>query len=376
MPENAPAPPLKLLLGAGWDDAWARAAMPSGPQPDAESVEVAHPLSPGRVLRADRGASEVVLDEGTVTAAWGPTLRRAVEADPVETPVAGDWVLVDPGGHCGCVEAVLVEVLPRRTAVVRLQAGRSSRGQVLAANADLVCVVEGLHPDPDTGRIERLLALAWASGATPAVVLTKADLVPDPRGVVQEVTGSAPGCPVWAVSTVDGSGLDPLRTVLSQGQTVALLGASGVGKSTLLNTLVGSEAMRTRALATVGKGRHTTVTRELHLVPGGGAVLDTPGMRSVGLLGGEDLVEVFPEVEELAADCRFDDCAHRVEPGCAVLAAVEDGTLSERRLRSYRKLLRELEFQASRVDARVAAQRAGRWRAVHREQRSRRRIAP
>ena len=354
-------PELRLLRDAGWDDDWARTATPEN-------------LRPGRVLRADRGASEVVLDDGSLTVAWGPELRRAVEDDPVETPAAGDWVLVDLGDPAAGIEPTLVEVLPRRTAVVRLQTGKSSRGQVLAANADLVCVVEGLDPDPDTGRIERLLALAWASGGTPAVVLTKADLVLDPDAMVTEVAQAAPGCPVWAVSTHDGYGLAPLREALAQGRTVALLGASGVGKSTLLNALVGEEVMRTQALGSMNKGRHTTVTRELHLVPGGGAVLDTPGMRSVGLAGAEDLDEVFPEIDALAALCRFHDCAHVVEPGCAVLAAVEAGELPERRLLSYRKLLRELEYQAARVDARVAAQRAGRWKEIHRGQRERRKI--
>lgn len=245
-----------LLHAAGWDDHWARSVPSTG-------------LHPARVLRADRGASEVVLDDGPSTVDWGPALRRAVDEDPVETPAAGDWVLVDRGDEATGTGPTLVEVLPRRTAVIRLQAGRSSRGQVLAANADLVCVVEGLDPDPDTGRVERLLALAWASGATPAVVLTKADLVLDPQDLVDEISACAPGCPVWAVSTLDGYGLTPLREQLALGRTVALLGASGVGKSTLLNALVGEDVMTTRVLGAMNKGRHTTVTRELHLVPGG-----------------------------------------------------------------------------------------------------------
>ncbi len=361
-----PRPDLALLRAAGWDDGWHRHLD--------ERAAADRPLAPGRVLRADRGSCEVLLAAGAVQAQWSAPLGRSVTADPAQTPAAGDWVLVDPGATAGGLPATVLEVLPRRTAVVRLQVGKASHGQVLAANADVVAVVEGLDPDPDTSRIERLLALAWASGATPAVVLTKADLVPDVQAMVEEVTRCAPGCPVWAVCTHDGYGLAPLQALLAGGSTIALLGASGVGKSTLLNVLAGQDLMHTQPLGAVGKGRHTTVTRELHLAPQGGALIDTPGMRSIGLSGAEDLDEVFPEVEALARRCRFDDCSHVVEPGCQVLAAVLDGSLPERRLTSYRKLLREQEFQASRVDARVAAQRAERWRQIRSGARQRQRI--
>ncbi len=368
-PEPRTTPRLTLLRGAGWDDSWDDSW---GRVPAVEAT--ARPLQPGRVLRADRGACEVLLGTGPALVEWGARLARGVDADPSSTPSAGDWVLVDPGEPEVGVGASVQDVLPRRTAVVRLQVGKSSHSQVLAANADVVAVVEAMHPDPDTGRIERLLALAWASGATPVVVLTKADLAADPRSVVDQMSESAPGVLVLAVSTPEGTGLEPLRAMLSRGQTVALVGASGVGKSTLLNALAGREVMRTQELGVMSKGRHTTVTRELHLVPGGGALIDTPGMRSIGLSGAEDLDDVFPEVEALAERCRFGDCAHEVEPGCAVLAAVEEGTLSERRMASYRKLLREQEFQAARVDQRVAAQRAARWKQIRSGARERQKL--
>ena len=352
-------PHLDLL---GWDAAWAATLDLS---PDAGAATL------GRVCRADAGACDVLVPgpsetPDVVTAPWGAAVRRAHRADATAAPVAGDWVLLthDP-------DAAVAEVLARRTTVVRAQVDGSSRGQVLAANADVVAVVEGLAPDPDPGRLERLLALAWSSGAEPLVVLTKADLVPDAATRAADAEALAPGATVLAVATLDGVGLEPLRARLRTGATVALLGASGVGKSTLLNALVGGETMRTRGLRSDGKGRHTTVTRELHLVPGGGAILDTPGMRTIGLAGADALGDVFPEVDTLAAGCRFADCAHDGEPGCAVLAAVASGELPERRLASYRKLLREAQHQAARTDARLRAEMTAVWKQRQRDYRRR-----
>ncbi|NTW38982.1 MAG: ribosome small subunit-dependent GTPase A, partial [Cellulomonadaceae bacterium] len=297
------------------------------------------------------------------------------------TPAAGDWVVAEPlAGASRRTAWSVVEVLPRRTAVERAQvAAGSSYRQVLAANVDVVAVVEAMTPDPTPGRIERLLALAWASGARPVVVLTKADLHPDPDGLVAQVVGLAAGCDVLAVATTLGAGLEPLRDALRGGATIALIGASGVGKSTLLNALVGTpggadqdhETMRTQSLGAENKGRHTTVTRELHLGAEGGAVLDTPGMRAVGLSGDEQVEELFGDIDELAALCRFSDCGHAVEPGCAVRAAIEDGTLPARRLESYRALEREAAHQAARADVRLRAQRASEMKARTRAYRAR-----
>ncbi|WP_199422063.1 ribosome small subunit-dependent GTPase A [Actinotalea solisilvae] len=356
------------LLTLGWDDTWSSALVAATDLDPPPHERVA------RVCRAGRGTCDVLVAGAsgprTLTADWSPPLRRAVAADPTAVPAAGDWVLldgtVDQGGHDpgdGARPGVAL-VLPRRTAVVRAQvAAGSSHEQVLAANADVAAVVEPMAPDVDLARVERLLALAWSSGARPVVVLTKSDLVALPDALRREVADVAPGADVHAVSAAGDVGLEPLRALLASGATVALLGASGAGKSTLLNALVGTDVMRTNALRTDGKGRHTTVTRELHLAPGGGAVLDTPGLRTVGLAGHEALDDVFTEIDELAAGCRFADCAHEHEPGCAVLAAVEDGDLPERRLLSYRKLLREAEHQAARVDARLRAEAAGRIKA-------------
>lgn len=339
----------------GWDATWAA------------TLQDAHPEAPGRVgrvCRADAGACDVLVPGArdasapdVVTASWGSAVRRAQRTDPVSAPVTGDWVVLT-----GDTAATVDTVLPRRTSVVRAQVDGSSRGQVLAANADVVAVVEALEPDPDAGRLERLLALAWASGAQPVVILTKADLVPDVEQRVAEAGLTAPGATVLPVATPDGVGLEPLVARLASGATIALLGASGVGKSTLVNALVGGDTMRTRGLRADGRGRHTTVTRELHLVPGGGAILDTPGMRSIGLAGRDAIDDVFPEVESLAESCRFADCAHESEPGCAVLAAVASGDLPERRLASYRKLLREAQHQAARTDARLRAELEAVWK--------------
>jgi ribosome biogenesis GTPase len=242
---------------------------------------------------------------------------------------------------------------------------------VLAANVDAVAVVEPLVPEPQLGRVERLLALAWDSGAAPHLVLTKADLCTDGDAVAAELAVQvAPGVPVHVVAAPSGLGLDELATLCATGRTLALLGGSGAGKSTLLNALVGADVMATNALATFGKGRHTTVTRELHPSASGGSVIDTPGLRGVGLLDSGGLAEVFSEVEDLATRCRFNDCLHVSEPGCAVIAAVEAGELSEARVERWRKLQREAEWIASRTDARLRQERKQEWKVIHKAVRS------
>jgi ribosome biogenesis GTPase len=361
-PTSSPSTDLFDRLGydAGWADAFG--------QTTTVHVDGLAPR-PARVVRTDRGACDLLDHSGPQRATWGADVLAAVAEDPLAVPSTGDWVVLQdwPDGH-STVEAVL----PRRTCVVRAQVNGSSSGQVLAANVDAVAVVEGLVPDPDLSRIERLLALAWESGAQPRLVLTKGDLAPDSDELAADIgVQVAAGCPVDVTAAHEGRGLDELHELLAGGATVALLGASGVGKSTLLNALVGATLMRTQSLGAVQKGRHTTVTRELHLAAGGGAVIDTPGLRSVGLAGGEGLDEVFADVEDLARECRFSDCQHDTEPGCAVVAAVESGELTERRLASWRKLQREVAFQARRVDARLRQAETRVWKQRARDARSR-----
>jgi ribosome biogenesis GTPase / thiamine phosphate phosphatase len=320
---------------------------------------------PARVSRVDRGGADLIGTSGPVRATYGRGVLAAMASDRTAVPTVGDWAAVGswPDGRI-TIEAVL----PRRTSVVRDGADRTSHGQVLAANIDLVVIVEHLDPDPDLGRIERLLVLAWGSGAQPLVVLTKTDLVPDPDGMIAEVMTAAPGVEVLGVSATTGTGVEAVRARLAPGRTIVLLGPSGAGKSTLTNALAGVELMATRAPRADGKGRHTTTHRELLVLPGVGVVLDTPGLRAVGVVADAEAVDdAFPEVAELTDQCRFRDCAHETEPGCAVLAAVEDGTLDERRLASWRKLGREAAYQARRADARLQAAERAMWRRRQRE---------
>ncbi|WP_369232502.1 ribosome small subunit-dependent GTPase A [Streptomyces sp. R21] len=336
------------LAPYGWDASWAEQFSPY----DSEG------LLAGRVLRVDRGQCDVVTVDGVLRA----DTAFVTPHDPLRVVCTGDWVAVEPGGNPRYVRTYL----PRRTAFVRSTSSKRSEGQILAANVDHAVVAVSLALEVDLGRIERFLALAWESGAQPVVVLTKADLVPDAATLahlVQDVETTAPGVPVLTVSSTAGEGLDVLAAVLAGGTSV-LLGQSGAGKSTLANALLGEDVMVVQAARDVdGKGRHTTTTRNLLVLPGGGVLIDTPGLRGVGLWDAETGVgQVFSEIEELAAECRFQDCAHVAEPGCAVLAAVDSGGLPERRLDSYRKLLRENQRIVAKTDARVRAEIRRDWK--------------
>lgn len=339
------------LRALGWDTAWETLASSYGDG-----------CRPGRISRVDRGVCTVLTSAGPTRATWGSDVLEGIAADPGTTPCTGDWAMVRswPDGL-----VTLEGLLPRRTAIVRAQASGTSTGQVLAANVDLVAVVVALHPEPNLGRLERLLALAWESGAQPLVLLTKADLVVDAELVAEDVRAAAPGVEVICCSTVTGEGVEEVRDRLSGTATMALLGVSGHGKSSLTNALLGTDALVVRAIRTDGKGRHTSVRRELVLLPGGGSVIDTPGLRGVGLQeAGEGMASTFPDITELASECRFTDCQHDGEPGCAVQEAIVDGMLAVRRLESWRKLQREVAWMASRSDARLRAERRKQWKQI------------
>lgn len=306
---------------------------------------------PGRVIRVDRGRCDVATSSDIIRAENG---EHAL--------CTGDWVTVRTGGDT----VVVADLLPRRSAIVRSAASGRSDGHVLAANVDTVVIASALDADLDLGRIERLLALAWESGATPVVALTKADAAEDVPTAVTAVTAVSPGSAVLAVSAETGDGVAAL-TALIDG-TIALIGPSGAGKSTLANALLGADLLATgRVREGDHKGRHTTSHRELLPLPQGGALIDTPGLRGVGMWDAADGIDkAFPEIDDWAAQCRFRDCSHETEPGCAVLAAVERGDLPERRLVSYRKLIRENGWIASRADARLRAEREREWKIIAR----------
>jgi ribosome biogenesis GTPase / thiamine phosphate phosphatase len=316
-----------------------------------------HGLIPGRVARVDRSLCEVVTADGTVRAGHGGG----------ELPCTGDWVVLErpEDGR----EPYVAAILGRRTAIVRSLASGRSDGQVLAVNVDLVGVVVALDVVPDLGRLERLLTLAWESGARPLVLLTKADLAADAEDLRKDVEAVALGVDVLVVSGRTGEGID-LLDAYTAGQTIALVGTSGAGKSTLTNALAGTEVTAVQQVRQDGKGRHTTTWRELVSLPNGGVLIDTPGMRGVGMFDvGEGLDRAFPDIDALTEQCRFTDCTHDTEPGCAVLAAIESGDLPQRRLDSYRKLLKEARWIASREDHRIRAERAREWKVIHKEMR-------
>jgi len=351
---------LNTLIDLGWDD---QLEIEFEPHRGAG-------LTPGRVIVQHRGVYLVETEGGELRAnASGRLSHDAAGAG--DLPAVGDWVAVAarPEEGTGTIQAVL----PRRTKFSRKVAWAASEEQVLAANVDVVFLLTSLNEDLNLRRLERYLTLAWESGAQPVIVLTKTDLAADVERHVLEVEAIAFGVPVHAISSITGDGLDVVRSYLEPGRTIALLGSSGVGKSTLVNTLAGRELLAVREIREDdGEGRHTTTHRQLVLLPGGGLVLDTPGLRELQLWeSAEGLGEAFSDIEDLAANCRFNDCAHRSEPGCAVQAALDDGTLDFGRWTSYTKLQRELAHLERRVDKRLQAEERKRWAKVGAQARER-----
>jgi ribosome biogenesis GTPase len=332
-----------LLEAFGWDDRVA--ALYDDLVGDEAAV-----LGPGRVLRVERSACLVVTEHGERLAHFSAL------------PAVGDWVALET--HA---DALTVWGTVARWSELARRDPDTDQRQVLAADVDLVLVtVPGDRPS--VNRVERETVLAWESGARPVVVLTKADLAPP--DLASRLEQRLVGVDVLVTSSVTGEGVEALAALLAPGRTAVLLGPSGAGKSTLVNALVGEERLETAAVrGGDARGRHTTTARELVVLPQGGVLVDTPGLRSLGLLGDEGIAAAFADVDDLAAGCRFNDCAHDGEPGCAVQAAVLDGTLDPARFESYRKLQREVAFEQRRVDPVARQAQAQRWKQVHKAMR-------
>lgn len=320
-------------------------------------------MLPARVAVEHRASYELLTADGARGAALSGRLRHESPRKQ-DLPAVGDWVAITPGAGQAIVDAVL----PRRSMFARMApAGKEPGLQVLAANIDVVFLVTSLNAELSLRRLERYLTLAWESGATPVVILSKSDRATGIEDTLLAVQGIAPGVPVHVTSAKTGDGVDALREHLKPHRTGALLGSSGVGKSTLINALLGFERQATGEIREDdAKGRHTTTRRELVVLPGGGILIDTPGMRELQVKeAGEGLLSAFDDIDALAAECGFADCTHGPEPDCAVKAAVAAGTLDAERLESYHKLVREVRHRTVWEDKRAASEARKKNAAIH-----------
>lgn len=323
-------------------------------------------LQPGRVSVQHRGAWEVAQEDGDATVEITGRLRHA--AGPGELPVVGDWVALR--------DNQIDAVLPRRSKFSRKTPFTEVSEQVLVANVDVAFLVMGLDErDFNVRRLERYLTTAWEGGATPVIVLNKADLAEDLEAQIAQTEAVGFGVPIHVVTAVAGEGVEALLPYLAGAKTGVLLGSSGVGKSTLINALLGEGRLATGEVREDGRGRHTTSHRELLLLPGGGVLIDTPGLRELQLWETEEgLDKAFADVAELVSQCRFSDCAHDTEPGCAIRAALADGSLPAERWESYVKLERELAHLERKIDPRLRSEERKKWAAISKSNRIRKKI--
>ena len=318
---------------------------------------------PARVAREDKEAYLVFSEHGELTARVSGRMRHDAQSRS-EFPAVGDWVAIQARPKEG--EATIHAVLPRKSRFSRKVPGGRTEEQVLAANVDTVFLVSGLDANFNVRRIERYVTLAWDSGAGPVILLNKADVCDDVQARISEVESAAFGVAVHAISATENEGLDVLGKYISKGKTVAFLGSSGVGKSTIINSLLGEERQKVNAISeAIGKGKHTTTHRELIVFPGGGVVIDTPGMRELQMWCDEDgLKQSFDDIEELTHLCRFTNCRHATEPGCAIKKALAEGALDAERYGNYLRLQKELRFLARRQDHRARLADRAKWKKI------------
>lgn len=342
------------LQSTGWNTEWAQAFAP----------HAAEGLTPGRVLVEHREMFMVATDSGERRAEVSGSLRHAAQRR-ADLPAVGDFVALRLADESG--PGIIQAVLPRRTAFVRKAAGARTEEQVVAANIDLVFILSALDHDFNVRRLERYLTLAWDSGARPVILLNKADLCADLPSHLRQVERIAFDVPIHVLSALTGDGLRTLEPYLQSGQTVGVLGSSGVGKSTLINQLLGQDVQATgRTQPGTDRGRHTTSHRQLFVLPSGALIIDTPGMRELQLWASDEgLQNTFSDLEELARACSLRQCQHKSEPGCAVRAAIERGELLPERLASYAKLARELRYLETQKDGRAMLERKRADKRIH-----------
>lgn len=355
-----------FLLSFGWDDFF---------EEQIKFIE-SEDLFPGRVVGEEKNLYRVQVDQDLILLGSVPGRFMHQARSRADFPAVGDWVLCRPTGD---VERVLIEhCLERRSVIQRKQVGSSLDMQIIASNIDWVFIATSINEDLNIKRLDRYLTLAWNSGASPVVLLTKSDLCEDVEIVVSDLEDRFPGVPIHAVSIQDPSTLASLGGYLSKGRTSVVVGSSGVGKSSLVNALLGHAALKTQEIREDdAKGRHTTTARYVLKTPSGGLIIDTPGMRELQMTDeDEGLNEHFEDIESLVLNCRFTDCRHETEPGCAIRKAIHEGELHEERWQSYLKLLSEIRFQQRKQSKALQSAEKERWKKIHREVKDRSKLRP